>query len=99
MILNKPTIPTIPAKNVIYNTHTNGQVAKFDTTTGTITASGYTIAKSVPSSAIFTDTNYYHTPAYTSGLSIGTGSGIDNLYVPIMTAASSSAAGAVGLVP
>ena len=55
-IKNKPTIPTIPTKNVIYNTHTNGEVAKFDTTTGTITASGYTISKSVPSNAVFTDT-------------------------------------------
>ena len=52
----KSEIPTIPAKNVIYNTHTNGQVAKFDTTTGTITASGYTIASSIPSNAVFTDT-------------------------------------------
>lgn len=36
------------------------QVATFEGTTGTIKASGYTIAKSVPSDAKFTDTVYTH---------------------------------------
>ena len=31
------------------------------------------------------DGNYYHTPIYTSGFSIGTGVGISNLYVPVAT--------------
>ena len=32
-----------PSKNVTYNTHTSGQLAKFDSTTGVITASGYSL--------------------------------------------------------
>lgn len=55
---------------VIGTTPTNGQVAVFDGTTGKIKSTGFTIAKSVPSNAIFTDTVYKH-PEYaakTSGL-------------------------------
>lgn len=59
-IKNKPTIPTIPTNNVIYNTHSAGNVVKFDRITGTITDSGYTIEASVPSDAKFTDTVYTH---------------------------------------
>ena len=40
-----------------------------------------------------TDTNYYHTRVYSSGLKISTGTGVDDMYVP--TASSSNA----GLVP
>lgn len=44
--------------NVTYNgTLTSGQVAVLDGTAGKIKASGYTIATSVPSGAVFTDTN------------------------------------------
>lgn len=45
--------------NVTYSgTLTSGQVAVLDGTAGKIKASGYTIAKSVPSDAVFTDTHY-----------------------------------------
>lgn len=40
---------------VIDTAPTNGQVAVFDGTTGKIKSTGYTIAKSVPSNALFTD--------------------------------------------
>lgn len=43
------------------NTFTDGQVLVADGTNGKIKTSGFTIAKSVPSNAVFTDTNYYHT--------------------------------------
>ena len=46
-------------KNVTYSgTLTSGQVVVLDGTAGKIKASGYTIAKSVPSNAVFTDTHY-----------------------------------------
>lgn len=45
--------------NVTYSgTLTSGQVTVLDGTAGKIKASGYTIAKSVPSDAVFTDTHY-----------------------------------------
>lgn len=34
------------------------------------------------------DTNYYHTPSYSSGLSIATGTGVNALYVPTATAST-----------
>lgn len=40
------------------NTFTNGQILVADGTNGKIKTSGYTIAKSVPSDAVFTDTTY-----------------------------------------
>ena len=46
---------------VIGTAPTSGQVAVFDGTTGKIKSTGYTIAKSVPSSAVFTDANVKHT--------------------------------------
>ena len=42
------------------NTFTDGQVLVADGTAGKIKTSGYTIAKSVPSDALFTDTVYTH---------------------------------------
>lgn len=42
------------------NTFTDGQVLVADGTAGKIKTSGYTIAKSVPSNAVFTDTVYTH---------------------------------------
>lgn len=61
-VIGKPTSFT-PATHthtptqvgVIGTAPTNGQVAVFDGTTGRIKSTGYTIAKSVPSSAVFTD--------------------------------------------
>lgn len=35
-----------------------------------------------PSGGNSTDTNYYHTPNYSTGLQIATGTGVNNLYVP-----------------
>ena len=48
----------------------------------------YTLNASVPSNAKFTDTNHYHSPTYTSGVKIGTGNGISDLYVPNASATS-----------
>ena len=51
-------------------------------------ATTYSLAKSVPSDAVFTDTNYYPTRSYSSGLQISTSSGVTNtcaLYVPYAT--------------
>jgi len=39
------------------------------------------------------DTNYYHTPSYSSGLKIGTGTGVNDLYVPTGTSATSVCVG------
>lgn len=50
---------------VISTTPVSGQVAVFDGTTGKIKSTGFTIAKSVPSNAVFTDTVYKH-PTYTA---------------------------------
>lgn len=47
---------------------TTGQVVVTDGTTGGVKTTGYTIAKSVPSDAVFTDNNYYHTTGSWSGL-------------------------------
>lgn len=50
---------SIVLNNVVYGgTPVNGQVATFDGTNGTIKASGYTIASSVPANAKFTDSKY-----------------------------------------
>ena len=53
------TITPNISNNVTYSgTLTSDQVAIFDGTTGKVKASGYTIAKSVPANALFTDTTY-----------------------------------------
>jgi hypothetical protein len=46
---------------------------------------------SVPWTDTDTNTNYYHTPAYTSGTKIGTGTGVADLYVPKVDSTSASA--------
>ena len=51
---------------VIGTAPTSGQVAVFDGTTGKIKSTGYTIAKSVPSTAVFTDQNCLHTSSATT---------------------------------
>ena len=40
-----------------------------------------------------TNTNYYHTPSHTSGIKIGTGSGVSDMYVPTGTTRSTVAVG------
>ena len=40
-----------------------------------------------------TDTNYYHTPDYSTGLKIATGTGVSDLYVPTGTTSSTVCAG------
>ena len=55
----KQTVNVTPSitNNVTYSgTLTSGQIAIFDGNAGKIKSSGYTIAKSVPSNAVFTDT-------------------------------------------
>lgn len=65
----KPTYTPIEV-GVIETAPTSGQVAVFDGTTGKIKSTGFTISKSVPSDAKFTDTVYTHpsSTAYASGL-------------------------------
>jgi hypothetical protein len=53
------------------------------TSNGTLAACTYSLNKTVPSNAVFTDTNYYHTRAYSSGLKISTGTGVNDMYVPV----------------
>lgn len=94
-------------------TPTTGQVVVTDGTTGGIKSSGYTIAKSVPSDAKFTDTN----TTYSAGSNITLTGTVFSLtkanvtgalgYTPPttnttysdMTGATASAAGTHGLVP
>lgn len=53
---------------VIDNLPSDGQVAVFDGNTGKIKSTGYTIEKSVPADAIFTDTTYQNATPDSSGL-------------------------------
>lgn len=57
---------TLTALGVIGTAPTSGQVAVFDGTTGKIKSTGYTIAKSVPSTAVFTDKMCLHTNSATT---------------------------------
>ena len=62
------TVQVTPSisNNVTYSgTLTGGQIATFDGTSGKIKASGYTIAKSVPADAVFTDTKSFTITANT----------------------------------
>ena len=97
-LTNKPTIPaavtvdsalsstsTNPVQNKIINTALNGKMDKV--TLATVATSGsYNDLTNKP-----TISNYYHTPTYSSGLSIATGTGVNALYVPI----ASTSAGVV----
>lgn len=98
--------------NVTYSgTLTSGQVAVLDGTAGKIKASGYTIAKSVPSNAVFTDTTYSGMTAEeaTSGSSATNRlispkvlqDKIDSEIsaIPVMTGATSTTTGVAGFVP
>lgn len=57
---------TLTELGVIGTAPTSGQVAVFDGTTGKIKSTGYTIAKSVPSTAVFTDKMCLHTNSATT---------------------------------
>lgn len=98
--------------NVTYSgTLTSGQVAVLDGTAGKIKASGYTIAKSVPSNAVFTDTTYSGMTAEEATR----GSSATNRLIspkvlqdkidseisaiPVMTGATSTTTGVAGFVP
>lgn len=110
----KPTY-TPSEVGVIGTAPTSGQVAVFDGATGKIKSTGYTIAASVPSGALFTDTKYTHPTTsgnkhIPSGGSAGQflkwsadGTAIwaadNNTTYSNMTGASASAAGKSGLVP
>lgn len=77
---------------------TSGHIATFDGSTGKlIKDSGYTIAKSVPSDAKFTDTNYYHTTGSWNGLTYTAtangGAGALEFTLPTGTTATTVAAG------
>ena len=68
----------------------NGSAAKTfnfaaSTTAGAFTISDGTTTKTIQLAGTFTDNNYYHTPSYSSGLSIATGTGVNALYVPDAT--------------
>lgn len=79
------------------NTFTDGQVLVADGTAGKIKTSGYTIAKSVPSNAVFTDTNYYHTSGSWNGLTYTAtangGAGVLAFTLPTGTTATTVAVG------
>ena len=81
--------------NVTYSgTLVDGRVAIFDQTDGVIKSSGYTIAKSVPSTAVFTDTNYYHNRKFNAGLQITENStGLYEIFVPLGDTGTSVCAG------
>ena len=64
---NKPSY-TPTEVGVIGTVPTNGQVAVFDGTTGKIKSTGFTIEKSVPSDAKFTDTTYSNATSSAAGL-------------------------------
>lgn len=64
---NKPSY-TPTEVGVIETAPTSGQVAVFDGTTGKIKSTGYTIEKSVPSDAKFTDTTYSNATSSAAGL-------------------------------
>lgn len=42
----------------------------------------FTLNQSTAATINLTDTNYYHTPSYSSGLSIASGTGVNAMYVP-----------------
>ena len=56
---------------------------------GVVKPLSYSLNASVPADAKFTDTNYYHTRVYSSGLQISTGTGVSNMYVPNATSSQS----------
>lgn len=64
---NKPSY-TPTEVGVIGTAPTSGQVAVFDGTTGKIKSTGFTIEKSVPSDAKFTDTTYSNATSSAAGL-------------------------------
>ena len=63
----KPTYTPVEV-GVIDNLPSHGQVAVFDGNTGKIKSTGYTIEKSVPADAEFTDTTYENATPEASGL-------------------------------
>lgn len=83
-------IPTgTGASQVALGNHTHSITLATDTGTPAITLSHNTTYKLTAggSAVIFklpsdSNTNYYHTPSYSSGLKIGTGTGVNDMYVP-----------------
>ncbi len=71
---------------------TSGQIVITDGTTGGMKASGYTIGTSVPSGAVFTDTNFYHTTGSWTNLKYTATSngGADDLSFTIPTGTTAS---------
>ena len=78
----------------------DGLVPKFDAADGTIDSSStdWVLTNNngsigwykLPANAFKNDnTNYYHTPVYTTGLKIGTGTGVSDMYVPSATGSQS----------
>ena len=49
---------------------------------GGISKGSFTLNQNTAATINLTDTNYYHTPSYSSGLSIASGTGVDDMYVP-----------------
>lgn len=89
-------------KNTTYSVVTsaaNGLVPMFDAADGTIDSSStdWVLTNNngsigwykLPANAFKNDnTNYYHTPSYTAGLKVATGTGVDDLYIPTGTTSS-----------
>jgi len=75
-----------------YVTHNNIQYPELKfTRSNTTTTYGFTADGIYFNNTLLptTDTNYYHTPSYSTGLKIGTGTGVNDLYIPTGNTASS----------
>ena len=87
---NKYTLPTASSSTL-------GGVKTTSTVTSTSGLTACPIISGVPYyKDTNTNTNYYHSPAYSSGVKIGTGSGVADLYVP---SASGSQSGVTIVYP
>ena len=91
----------IPAQDTVYELPTASSTLGGVKTTSTVTStSGLTACPIISGVPYYkdtnTNTNYYHTPAFTSGTKIGTGSGVADMYVP---AASATQAGTTIVYP
>ena len=77
--------------NTTYSFTDKAATLDWNTMTTIATVGGVDITVGLPDYPSSSDTNYYHTPAYTSGTKIGTGTGVADLYVPKVDSASASA--------
>ena len=74
--------------NTTYTFTNKAATLAWSTTTTIATVGGTDITVTMPANPD-TDTNYYHTRVYSSGLKISTGTGVYDMYVPTATASQS----------